>query len=43
MDEVTEWVLADHTVATVTADQLRRACKLAGEAQTELWTKPYQN
>lgn len=43
MDETTEWVLADNTVATVTAGQLRRACRAAGKAQTELWTKPYHN
>jgi len=41
MDETTEWVLADHTVAHVTAAQLKRACKLAGLAQTQLWTVPY--
>lgn len=41
MDETTEWVLHDNTVAIVTADQLRRACKLAGKAQTRLWTVPY--
>ena len=41
MDETTEWVLHDNTVAIVTADQLRRACKAAGRAQTILWTKPY--
>lgn len=41
-DETTEWVLHDNTVAIVTADQLRRACKLAGKAQTELWTVPYE-
>jgi hypothetical protein len=40
-DEQTEWVLANSTVAIVTAAQLRRACKLAGKAQTTLWTKPY--
>lgn len=43
MDETTEWVLHDNTVAIVTADQLRRACKLAGKAQTELWTVPYES
>lgn len=42
-DERTEWVLHDNTVATVTADQLRRACRAAGKAQTALWTVPYQN
>lgn len=41
-EEQTEWVLADNTVALVTADQLRRACKLAGKSQTELWVKPYK-
>ena len=40
-EETTEWVLHDNTVAIVTAEQLRRACKLAGKAQTALWTKPY--
>jgi hypothetical protein len=42
-DEQTEWVLADNTVAIVTADQLRRACRAAGQAQTALWTVPYLN
>jgi hypothetical protein len=41
-DETTEWVLHDNTVAIVSADQLRRACKLAGKAQTALWTVPYE-
>lgn len=41
MDETTEWVLADHTVAVVTAAQLKQACKAAGKAQTALWTVPY--
>ena len=41
LDEETEWVLADNTVAVVTADQLRRACRAAGKAQTTLWVKPY--
>ena len=40
-EETTEWVLADNTVALVTAEQLRRACKAAGKAQTKLWTVPY--
>ena len=43
LDEETEWVLADSTVAVVTADQLRRACRAAGKAQTTLWVKPYQS
>ena len=42
MDEKTEWVLHDNTVAIVTAAQLRQACRLAGKAQTALWTKPYE-
>jgi hypothetical protein len=40
-EETTEWVLHDNTVAIVTAEQLRKACKLAGKAQTVLWIKPY--
>lgn len=40
-EETTEWVLHDNTIAIVTAEQLRKACKLAGKAQTALWTKPY--
>lgn len=36
------WVLADNTVATPTVKQLAQALKLAGEAQTALWTKPYE-
>ena len=36
------WVLADNTVATPTIAQLAQALKLAGEAQTALWTIPYQ-
>ena len=40
-DELTDWVLADGTVARVSAAQLRRACREAGKAQTKLWVKPY--
>lgn len=36
------WVLADNTIATPTVAQLAQALKLAGEAQTALWTVPYQ-
>ena len=36
------WVLADNTIATPTVAQLAKALKLAGEAQTALWTKPYE-
>lgn len=35
------WVLADNTVANVAIAQLAQALKLAGEAQTALWTVPY--
>lgn len=41
LDEETEWVLHDNTVATVTAEQLKRACREAGKKQTELWVVPY--
>ena len=41
LDEETEWVLADNTVAVVTASQLRQACRAAGKTQTVLWVKPY--
>lgn len=40
-DELTDWVLADGTVAQVSAAQLRRACREAGQAQTRLWILPY--
>ena len=43
LEEETEWVLADNTVAVVTAAQLRRACRAAGKAMGVLWVKPYQN
>ena len=36
------WVLADNTVAQPTVAQLAQALKLAGEAQSALWTVPYQ-
>lgn len=36
------WVLADNTVAQPTIAQIAQALKLAGEAQTALWTVPYQ-
>ena len=36
------WVLADNTVANVTVAQLAQALKLSGEAQTALWTMPYE-
>lgn len=42
MDDVTTWVLHDNTVAQVSIRQLATALRLAGEAQTELWTVPYE-
>lgn len=36
------WVLHDNTVAQPTIAQLAEALRLAGEAQTKLWTVPYQ-
>ncbi len=41
-DTTTSWVLADNTVAQVTINQLTQALLLAGQKQTELWTKPYE-
>ena len=41
LDEESEWVLHDSTVAIVTAAQLRQACRKAGKMQTALWIKPY--
>jgi biopolymer transport protein ExbD len=43
MDDTTVWVLHDNTVATPTIRQLATALRMAGEAQTALWTVPYQN
>ena len=40
-EESMEWVLADSSVAIVTAEQLRRACRAAGKAMGALWVKPY--
>lgn len=42
-DTVTPWVLADNTIAEVTVAQLSKALLLAGQAQTALWTIPYQD
>lgn len=43
MDDVTTWVLHDNTVAQVSIRQLATALRLAGEAQTALWTVPYES
>ena len=42
MSATTTWVLADNTVAQVSMQQLAQALRAAGEAQTELWTMPYE-
>lgn len=39
LQENTEWTLADNTVATVTVQQLKTACRLAGEEQTCIWNE----
>lgn len=36
------WVLADNSIAEVTVRQLAEALHLAGDAQTKLWTVPYE-
>ena len=36
------WVLANNTPTEVTVDQLARALEAAGDAQTAVWTKPYE-
>ena len=41
-DTTTKWVLADNTIADVTVAQLSQALLLAGQAQTALWTIPYE-
>ena len=35
------WVLHDNSIAQVSKEQLKVALRLAGQKQTELWTKPY--
>lgn len=35
------WVLADNSIAQVSIKQLAEALRLAGDAQTALWTVPY--
>lgn len=37
MEMVVKWILHDNTVADVTIAQLKQACRLACEAQTEIW------
>ena len=40
--ETITWVLHDNSIANVTKEQLKMALRLAGQKQTELWTKPYE-
>lgn len=42
MTETTEWTLADNTVATVSVQTLKTACRLAGEEQTRIWNEGRQ-
>lgn len=37
--DAVEWTLADNTVAVVTAQELKAACRLAGEEQTRIWNE----
>lgn len=36
------WVLANNTPTEVTVDQLSRALEAAGDAQSAVWAKPYE-
>ena len=42
MTETTEWTLADNTVAMVSVQTLKTACRLAGEEQTRIWSEGRQ-
>jgi len=39
LTDTTEWTLADNSVVSVTAQQLKTACRLAGEEQTRIWNE----
>lgn len=39
MTDTTEWTLADNTVAMVSVQTLKAACRLAGEEQTRIWNE----
>ena len=41
-EDITSWVLADNTPTYVTREELREALRLASEAQTAIWVRPYQ-
>ncbi len=40
--EATEWTLADNTIAMVSVQTLKIACRLAGEEQTRIWNEGRQ-
>ena len=42
-EEKINWILADNTIAEVTADQLKRAARAAGLEQEKLWLPPEQS
>lgn len=37
--DVTEWTLADNTVAVITIGQLKAALRIATDAQTRIWNE----
>ncbi|MGK4476340.1 DUF4376 domain-containing protein [Aeromonas molluscorum] len=37
LTETTEWTLHDNSIVVVTIQQLKAACRLAGEEQTRIW------
>ncbi len=39
LTDITEWTLANNSVAMVTVQQLKEACRLAGEEQTRIWNE----
>lgn len=39
LSETTEWTLANNSAVTVTVQQLKTACRLAGEEQTRIWNE----
>lgn len=41
-EETTTWVLADNTAIEATRAELYEALRLAGQAQTAIWLKPYE-
>lgn len=40
--ETRTWVMSDNSIEQVTIDELAQALRLAGDAQTALWTVPYE-